>query len=253
MIVIGITGKYCAGKTTVCEYMTSKSFKYESLSDELREILKKEGLESSRQNLISKGNELRKKSGNGFLAKSIIARMSRDKNYVIDSLRNPQEIREFQNLGSFHLWNITSLEENKFERILKRKREGDPKTLKEFREMEKKESFSSDASDQQLDECARMAEYTIENNGTLGELFQKVDSLLLNTPADLKRPEELTVQQVAQRFGTSDQVVYYWIEHRIIRSRRINPGMPHWITLRATDEQQLREWVRKSRRIQPVS
>jgi excisionase family DNA binding protein len=65
-------------------------------------------------------------------------------------------------------------------------------------------------------------------------------------------PEELTVQQVASRFGTSDQVVYYWIEHGVIRSRRINSGMPHWITLSAIDEQQLREWVRKSSRIQPV-
>lgn len=71
-------------------------------------------------------------------------------------------------------------------------------------------------------------------------------------PADLKRPEELTVQQVAKRFGTSDQVVYYWIEHTVIHSRRINPGMPHWITLSDTDEQKLREWVRNSRRIQPV-
>jgi DNA invertase Pin-like site-specific DNA recombinase len=72
-------------------------------------------------------------------------------------------------------------------------------------------------------------------------------------PADLKRPEELTVQQVAQRFGTSDQVVYYWIEHSVIRSRRISLGMPHWITLSDTDEQKLREWVSNSRRIQPVS
>jgi len=72
-------------------------------------------------------------------------------------------------------------------------------------------------------------------------------------PAELKRPEELTVRQVATRFGTSDQVVYYWIEHKVIGSRRVNPGMPHWITLSGTDEQQLREWVRKSRRIQPIS
>ena len=72
-------------------------------------------------------------------------------------------------------------------------------------------------------------------------------------PADLKRPGELTVQQVAKRFGTSDQVVYYWIEHSVIRSRRIKPGMPHWITLSDKDEQTLREWVCKSRRIQPAS
>src|SRR6266446_3407064 len=72
-------------------------------------------------------------------------------------------------------------------------------------------------------------------------------------PAELKRRGELTVRQVAERFGTSDQVVYYWIDHSVIRSRRINPGMPHWITLSDQDEQRLREWVRRSRRIQPVS
>jgi hypothetical protein len=72
-------------------------------------------------------------------------------------------------------------------------------------------------------------------------------------PAELKRPEELTVQQVAKRFGASDQVVYYWIEHGIIRSRRINSGTPHWITLCDADKEKLQEWVRSSRRIQPVS
>lgn len=72
-------------------------------------------------------------------------------------------------------------------------------------------------------------------------------------PAELKKPEELTVRQVAARFGTSDQVVYYWIEHKVIGTRRVGPGMPHWITLSGTEEQQLREWVRNSRRIQPVS
>jgi hypothetical protein len=72
-------------------------------------------------------------------------------------------------------------------------------------------------------------------------------------PAELKRPEELTVRQVAERFGTSDQVVYYWIDHSVIRSRRINHGMPHWIILSDQDEQRLREWVRRSRRIQSVS
>ena len=72
-------------------------------------------------------------------------------------------------------------------------------------------------------------------------------------PAELKRAEELTVRQVAERFGASDQVVYYWIDHSVIRSRRINPGMPHWITLSEQDEQRLREWVCKSRRIQPAS
>ena len=76
MIVIGITGKYCAGKTTVCDYLAGRSFRYESLSDELRGIVKKDGIGPTRENLIGKGNDLRSKFGNGYLAKSIISRIS---------------------------------------------------------------------------------------------------------------------------------------------------------------------------------
>jgi DNA invertase Pin-like site-specific DNA recombinase len=69
-------------------------------------------------------------------------------------------------------------------------------------------------------------------------------------PATLKRPEELTVPQVAQHFGISNHVVYYWIQHGLIQARQLNRGEPYWITLNATDEQKLRDWVRNSGKIQ---
>jgi DNA invertase Pin-like site-specific DNA recombinase len=68
--------------------------------------------------------------------------------------------------------------------------------------------------------------------------------------AKLIRPEELTVQQVAERFGVSPNVVYYWIERGVIQARRLNYGMPCWITLAETDVQKLRDWVHNSPRIQ---
>ena len=71
--------------------------------------------------------------------------------------------------------------------------------------------------------------------------------------ARLKKPEEMTVQQVAKQFGVSDGVVYYWVEHNVIQARRLNPGMPCWITLTAAAERKLRDWVRNSSRIHSVS
>jgi len=71
--------------------------------------------------------------------------------------------------------------------------------------------------------------------------------------APLKRAEEWTVQQIAKNFGVSKQVVYYWITHKVIQARRLNDGMPYWITLRPGDEAKLREWVRQSSRIHAVS
>ncbi len=71
--------------------------------------------------------------------------------------------------------------------------------------------------------------------------------------ARLVRPEELTVQQVAEHFRVSPNVVYYWIERGVIEARRLNAGTPYWITLDETDEQKLRDWVRNSCRIQMAS
>ena len=68
--------------------------------------------------------------------------------------------------------------------------------------------------------------------------------------ARLVRPEELTVQEVAERFRVSPNVVYYWIDRGIIEARRLNAGSPYWITLDETDERKLRDRVRNSCRIQ---
>jgi hypothetical protein len=71
--------------------------------------------------------------------------------------------------------------------------------------------------------------------------------------AGLERPEELTVQQVAERFRVSPNVVYYWIDRGVIQARRLNAGSPYWITLNETDERKLRDWVHNSSRIQMTS
>jgi hypothetical protein len=71
--------------------------------------------------------------------------------------------------------------------------------------------------------------------------------------ARLVRPEELTVQQVAERFRVSPNVVYYWIDRGVIQARRLNAGSPYWVTLNETDEQKLRDWVRNSCRIRMTS
>jgi|GraSoi2013_100cm_1033763.scaffolds.fasta_scaffold15542_2 DNA invertase Pin-like site-specific DNA recombinase len=71
--------------------------------------------------------------------------------------------------------------------------------------------------------------------------------------ATLVRPEELTVQQVAERFRVSPNVVYYWVDRGVIQARRLNAGSPYWITLNETDEQKLQDWVRNSCRIRTTS
>jgi hypothetical protein len=67
----------------------------------------------------------------------------------------------------------------------------------------------------------------------------------------LKRPDELTVQQLAHRLTVSAHVVYYWIERQVVQARKLDGRGPWWITLNPTKEQQLRDWVRTSGHLQP--
>src|SRR5260370_23029081 len=84
---------------------------------------------------------------------------------------------------------------------------------------------------------------------TRGEFESPMNCVRKIPVAKLKHPEELTVQQVGERFGVNPNVVYYWIEHGVIQARRLNSGTPYWITVSKTDEQKLRDWVRNSRKI----
>jgi DNA invertase Pin-like site-specific DNA recombinase len=67
---------------------------------------------------------------------------------------------------------------------------------------------------------------------------------------ELKRPEELTVAQVAEKFDVSPNVVYYWIEREVLPARRRNQGSALWITLDPETERHLRQWTEQSTRIQ---
>lgn len=71
----------------------------------------------------------------------------------------------------------------------------------------------------------------------------------ISTPQLLNRAEERTVGQVAEKFGVSPGVVYYWIKRGMLQVRRKNMGSPCWITLDAQKEGELEQWVRKSSRI----
>ena len=68
----------------------------------------------------------------------------------------------------------------------------------------------------------------------------------------LKYPGELTVSEVADRFGVQPGVVYYWIQRGHLPARRLQTGKPYWINLDMDKEAELRAWVAHSTRIKPL-
>jgi hypothetical protein len=65
----------------------------------------------------------------------------------------------------------------------------------------------------------------------------------------LRQPGELTVNQIAEKFGVSLHVVYYWIARKVISARRLSRGTRYYISLDREKERELARWVTGSERI----
>jgi dephospho-CoA kinase len=181
-MIIGLTGKNAAGKGELANHIKAKGFVYFSLSDALREEATKRGLDHLRDTLISLGNELRKKFGNAILAERINEKIKKEKakgkkNFVIDSIRNPGEIKELRKNKGFLLVGVVTDEKIRFQRLLKRNRLGDAATFEEFKVQEDREN-NNEASGQQLDKCLEMADKRISSNGTIEEANREFDEWL---------------------------------------------------------------------------
>ncbi len=132
-MIIGLTGKNGSGKTAVSEYLISRGFEYHSLSDAIREEIRKRGLQITREVLIDVGNELREKFGPGILAERILPNLESDQNYVIDSIRNPQEVDVLRSRSDFTLLALEAEQATRFERSRRRGRENAAQTLSAIR------------------------------------------------------------------------------------------------------------------------
>ena len=68
-------------------------------------------------------------------------------------------------------------------------------------------------------------------------------------PPVFKRPEELTVNELARRFSIGIGVVHYWIQSGHLAVRRLTERAPYWITITAEKEAELKDWIARSSRL----
>ncbi len=175
-MIVGVSGPIGAGKTTVCNIFVKKGFRYVSLSDILREECRKRGLEVNRENLRKLGDDLRRELGKAALAVLAHERMQ-EGNWVVDSIRVPEEVQFLKSKGAHTIGVIAPLE-IRYERVMERKRDGSM-DLKEFEEVDRHDRSLG------IDDILRDADYIIVNDGTLEELESNVEnliSLLSQTP-----------------------------------------------------------------------
>ncbi len=220
-MIIGLVGRNAAGKSTIADYLGKKGFEYFSLSDELRQEAKKRKLSIERETLIVLGNELRQEFGAGVLAERVLAKIVHEKNCVVDSIRTPQEALVFKRHRGFVLWFVDADQKTRFERVKKRKREGDPSTFKEFVRLEELEEKGG-VTEQNLPKTISLADQAIKNNSSFEDLYLEVDGAVSGAFSTMHRPSwDEYFMSVARTVATRSNCVKRKVAALVVKDKRI--------------------------------
>lgn len=179
-MILGLTGRNGSGKGTVAEILIKLGFTYHSLSDAIRDELRKQGGEITRERLIVMGRTLREDGGPSVLADLTLQKIKKDENAVVDSIRNPFEVKVLKKRKDFYLLQVVADQRVRFERCKARGRENEATDFAEFVRLEKLELTSQNPAGQQLIETEKLADFLVENSGTVADLEQKLKTILKN-------------------------------------------------------------------------
>jgi dephospho-CoA kinase len=173
--LIGLTGTNGAGKGEVAAYLLKKGYACISLSDEIRDELRRRGEEITRDGLIAMGNALRRRHGADVLARRVMKKVRG--RTVIDSIRNVGEVAFLRRRRGFLLVAVDAPVELRYKRVRERGRLESASSLAEFAAKEKEE-MAGGSSAQQLSRCLDMADVTIRNDGSLAALHRRIEESL---------------------------------------------------------------------------
>jgi len=234
-MIIGLTGRNCAGKGEVARVLVDGGFEYLSLSDELRRELKARGQPESREALIELGTSIRRELGPDILARRVATRFTPGLNQVVDSIRHPFEVMYLRSLGNFFLVLVDAPLETRFQRALARGRVGDALTLEAFKSAEERELSPSNPFAQQLLRTFELADFVIVNDCDIETLRQRVKDMFVQVCAKLERPDwDHYFMAIADVVASRSSCVKRRVAAVIVKDKRIITtgynGTPRGIT-----------------------
>jgi len=173
--LICLTGMPGAGKTIAAEVARDLGLKVYSMGDIVREEVLKEKGALSWGDVKKAMFEVREKEGPKAVAKRVLkAMMKEDWDVaVIEGVRSLEEIEEFKTVGEVTVLAVHSSPTDRYERLRRRAREGDPRSFEEMRERDLKELSLG------LGDVIALADYMIVNDGTLESFRERAKGLLL--------------------------------------------------------------------------
>jgi len=178
-MIIGITGTNGAGKGTVVDFLIkTKKFRHYSVSGYLEKELKKRKIEVNRPNLAKIANEIREKKGADYIVSQLFRKAEKQTgNGVIESIRCPSEakfIKKHQGI----LIAVDANPKTRYRRITARNSSKDKVSFREFLNQEKSEMENKNSHHQNLKKCLEMADFLIENNHNLPNLYAQIEKIV---------------------------------------------------------------------------
>jgi len=179
MRIIGVVGQNGSGKDEVLKYLRARyNIPYLSTGDAVREIAGQEGLEPTRENLKMISERCFCKMGEGCFVK-LIAQKICDSDWQtagISGIRSMNDVRILrERFGKdFILIDVYVTDPHqRYERMVNRGEGRDPQSYDQFIAQEKAEEELFHICD-----AERQANYSINNDGTLVDMYQAIDRLM---------------------------------------------------------------------------
>jgi dephospho-CoA kinase len=176
-IIIGFVGQIACGKEAAKKYLAQNYNTQDcKFSTSLRDVLGRLGIEVSRENLQKLSTILRAGFGEDLLAKVIsidASKLSSDI-VIIDGVRRMADIKYLKDLPNFYLIKVEVDAKLRYERMKARNENvGDSeKTFEQFLKDQDNEAEKG------IPEVMDFAKLSINNNGTLDELYYQTDKII---------------------------------------------------------------------------
>lgn len=184
MKVIGLSGTNGSGKDAVGQIIRDEyGYLFVSVTDILRDELKKEGKSTERENMRELGDKWRREIGLSVLVDKAVeifnSKKDRYKGLVVASIRNTGEAEYIHQLGGIMVW-VDADPKIRYERVASRQRSDDNKTFDEFLKEEQDE----------------MEAYGDETGLAVGEVKKLCDEFIENNSSDKHQLEQTVKQQL---------------------------------------------------------
>ncbi|HOZ36676.1 MAG TPA: AAA family ATPase [bacterium] len=178
-MIIGITGTLGAGKGTIVEYLKSKGFKHYSARDFITQEIVRRGMPVNRDSMVEIGNDLRAKNGASYVLEELYKRaVVGGGDCILESIRTVGEVEALRKKNNFYLLAVDADPKLRYKRIVVRGSSTDRISFEDFVANEKRECESEDPAKQNLTKCIALADFKLENNGTVEELNKQVEEVL---------------------------------------------------------------------------